>query len=374
MKKIFGVLVLGFTLLMLGACSSLNTAQFSLDSDEEVLSFSAISTSSLLINQMEADALLSNDNQNVLLSQSFGYMSEGETTDPLNEGDPVDEVDPVETSVENAEKFLNLIELFASGKSALLVETEVSDDVLYENMLTFSTIDMLGETVTYTLYYNEKILTDDDNDDTDDVEEQDEADDIDDAEEQDEEDEKEYAIEGILVYKDQTFEVYGEKEIEDDEQEMKFTAFIDENNYVTSKYELESDESKFYIEEVKDGVLYSETEIKIETEDDEQKIELKYILSEDEYDYEFKFEVEDQRPAIKVEYETYIDGISDDGEMLIYIVLDEVTGETTYEIAVDEDKDGNDDHTYEKDRDDDDDDDEDDEDDEDDDDEDDLED
>jgi len=353
MKKILGVLVLGFTLLMLGACSSLNTAQFSLDSDEEVLSFSAISTSSLLINQMEADALLSNDNQNVLLSQSFGYMSEGETTDPLNEEDPVDEVDPVETSVENAEKFLNLIELFASGKSALLVETEVSDDVLYENMLTFSTIDMLGETVTYTLYYNEKILTDDDNDDTDDIEEQDEADDIDDVEEQDEEDEKEYAIEGILVYKDQTFEVYGEKEIEDDEQEMKFTAFIDENNYVTSKYELESDESKFYIEEVKDGVLYSETEIKIETEDDEQKIELKYILGEDEYDYEFKFEVEDQRPAIKVEYETYVDGISDDGEMLIYIVVDEVTGETTYEIAVDEDKDGNDDHTYEKDRDDD---------------------
>ncbi len=353
MKKILGVLVLGFTLLMLGACSELNTAQFSLDTDEEVLSFSAISTSSLLINQMDADALLSNNSNNVELSKIFGTVNE---TDPVDETDPVEEKDE---SVENAEKFLSLIELFASGKSALEVGNEVSDDVLYEHKLTFSTLDMLGETITYTLYYNETIIMDeedevDETEETDEVDEIEETDEVDDLEESEEDDEKEYYIEGKLVYGDQTFEVYGEKEIEDDEQEIEFTAYMDENNYVTSRYELENDETKFYIEEVRNGLLYSETEIEIETEDDESKIELMYIIGEEEYNYEFKFETEDGIPTIKVEYDTYVDGISEDGEMLVYIIVDEVTGETSYQIAVDSDKDGEEDHNYTKDRDDDD--------------------
>ena len=359
MKKILSIFVLGFTLVLLGACSQLNQTQFSLDTDEEVFSMSALSTSSLLVNEQTNDPLLdqSNDFIGTLSLETNSEVEDSEVE--------TDETNPVD----NAEKFLNLIEKFASGQAALQVESEVSDNAIYEHKLTFTTMDMLGEQVTYTLYYNETLEDEvDENDDQDEannddseVDETNQPDDVDDADDdQDDQDElddeeKEYTIEGILVVNDQTFEVIGEKEIEEDEQEIKFTAFIDEFNYVTSKYELESDETKFYIEEVKDGVLYAETEIKIETEDDETKIELEYRIGNDTFEYEFKYEIEDQRPIIKVEFETTIDGVEDDGEMYIYIIVDDLTGETSYEIAVDQDKDGEIEDTYSKDRDDDDD-------------------
>ena len=333
MKKILSIFVLGFTLVLLGACSQLNQTQFSLDTDEEVFSMSALSTSSLLVNEQTNDPLLDQSNDFI---GTLGLETNSEVEDSEVE---TDEPNPVD----NAEKFLNLIEKFASGQAALQVESEVSDNAIYEHKLTFTTMDMLGEQVTYTLYYNETL--EDEVDENDDQDDQDELDD----------EEKEYTIEGILVVNDQTFEVIGEKEIEEDEQEIKFTAFIDEFNYVTSKYELESDETKLYIEEVKDGVLYAETEIKIETEDDETKIELEYRIGNDTFEYEFKYEIEDQRPIIKVEFETTIDGVEDDGEMYIYIIVDDLTGETSYEIAVDQDKDGEIEDTYSKDRDDDDD-------------------
>lgn len=374
MKKILAVFVIGFTLLLLGACTEYSATQFGLNSDEEVLSFSAMSASSLLTNYEMTDPLLSSDTMSIQLSGSLDTINEGDTVDETD--DTVTTEEEKDQAVENVEKFLKLIEMYTSGKQTLATEDQVSDNVLYEHMLVISTLDMLGETVTYTLYYNQTLEGDEtdeveETDDLDEVDEEDEADLDDEEDEADQDDDEdkdefEYTIEGILVYNDQTFTISGEKEIEADESSLEFTAYIDENNYITSEYEFEENESKFYITEVKDGVVFSETEIELESEEDEEKIELTYILGEDTYAYEFKFETEDGRPALKVEYETYVDGVSDEGEIMVYIVIDEVTQETSYEIAVDDDKDGEEDYRYSEDRDDDDDDDEDEEDEEDD--------
>jgi hypothetical protein len=80
-------------------------------------------------------------------------------------------------------------------------------------------------------------------------------------------------------------------------------------------------------------------------------------MNGNEYYYEFKYENEDGDNVIKVEYETQIDGVEEEGEIKAYVVVDEVTGETSYFIVLDDDKDGEADYEYEKDRDDDDDDD-----------------
>jgi hypothetical protein len=357
MKKILGITLFIFGLLFLGACTEQGTLSLSLSSDEDVFSYQALATSSLLQSQTN-DTLVENNT-------GFNLLSGTQTLDGHED---------VEEPVEVVEPYLELIEKFMSGKQGFNATVQASDNVDYEFMIVFNTTDLLGEAQTYTLYYNQVLESDFEDeisdtyagattegesdvplDDTDDAVEEETENETDDADEED--DEQEYMITGILVHGNQTFTVEGKKEIEEDEEKLEFTSYIDELNYVKSEYKVENDETKFYIEEVRNGELYSESEIKIEIEDDETKIELEQFMNGNEYYYEFKYETEDGEDIIKVEYETFIDGVQQEGEIKAYVVVDELTGETSYVILLDDDKDGEADHEYEKDRDDDDDDD-----------------
>jgi len=337
MKKILGITLFIFGLLFLGACTGQGTLSLSLTSDEDVFSYQALATSSLLQSQTN-DTLIENNT-------GFSLVSGTQTLDGHED---------VEEPVEVVEPYLELIEKFMSGEQGFNATVQASDNVDYEFMIVFNTTDLLGEAQTYTLYYNQ-VLENDLEDESDDAVEEETEDENDDADEED--DEQEYMITGILVHGNQTFTVEGKKEIEEDEEKLEFTSYIDELNYVKSEYKVEDDETKFYIEEVRNGELYSESEIKIEIEDDETKIELEQFMNGNEYYYEFKYETEDDEDIIKVEYETLIDGVQQEGEIKAYVVVDELTGETSYMILLDDDKDGEADHEYEKDRDDDDDDD-----------------
>ncbi|AUD64790.1 hypothetical protein BK011_03515 [Tenericutes bacterium MZ-XQ] len=334
MKKMLGITLFIFGLLFLGACTQGSTLSLSLSSDEDVFSYQALATSSLLQSQT-GDTLVEKES-------GFSLLSGSQTLDTVEEV-----VEPVEV----VEPYLELIEKFMSGDQGFNATVQTSDNVDYEFMIVFQTSDLLGEAQTYTLYYNQVLESDleDETDETDEVEEEDEADEPD--------DEQEYIINGILVYGSQTFTVKGEKEIEADEEKLEFISYIDELNYVRSEYKVEEDETKFSIEEVRDGEVFSESEIKIEIEDNEIKVELEQFMNGNEYYYEFKYENEDGDNVIKVEYETQIDGVEEEGEIKAYVVVDEVTGETSYFIVLDDDKDGEADYEYEKDRDDDDDDD-----------------
>ena len=355
MKKILGVTLFILGLLFLGACTEGSTLNFNLSSDEDVFTYQALATSSLLQSQT-SETLVENESGFILLSGSDALDTEEETEEP----------------VEVVEPYLELIEKFMSGEQGFNATVQSSDNVDYEFMIVFETSDLLGEAQTYTLYYNQVLESDledeideADEEETDDPAEEETEDEVEEADEED--DEQEYMITGILVHNDQTFTVEGKKEIEEDEEKLEFISYLDELNYVKSEYKVEDDETKFSIEEVRNGELYSESEIKIEIEDNETKVELEQFMNGNVYYYEFKYETEDGENVIKVEYETQINGIEEEGEIKAYVVVDELTGETSYYIVLDDDKDGQADHEYEKDRDDDDDDDEDDEEDEDDD-------
>lgn len=320
MKKILGITLFIFGLLFLGACTEGGTLSLSLASDEDVFSYQALATSSLLQNQT-SDTLVEKESGFTLLSGTQTLDTEEDTEEP----------------VEVVEPYLELIEKFMSGEQGFNVTIQASDNVDYEFMIVFETSDLLGEAQTYTLYYNQ-VLENELEDETDEADEED--------------DEQEYMITGILIYNDTTFTVEGKKEIEEDEEKLEFTSYLDELNYVKSEYKVENDETKFSIEEVRNGELYSESEIKIEIEDNETKVELEQFMNGNVYYYEFKYEIEDGENIIKVEYETQIDGIEEEGEIKVYVVVDEFTGETSYYIVLDDDKDGEADHEYEKDRDD----------------------
>ena len=301
MKKVVIGLFSLMLVVALSACTGFNgTVGFALNNDEDVLSFQALSTAELLSNMQPATAQSMDASGTAILSTE------------------------VDVTIDQIQPYLELFEQLLTQSNGLSVTTEVSDLPEYETKQMFTVTDILGNQVTYTMYYNTILESEEEMDD------EDENDDVDDLEE----DEQEYRIEGILIYGDVTYQIVGEHEIEGDEQELKFKSYLDELNYVESKYEVESEEVKFEFQVVTNGIVTNESNIKIENEDDELKIELEYISGSNSGEYEFKLEEEDGKTQLKIEFTSIINGITTSGEAKVDVIVDELTGETSYVISV----------------------------------------
>lgn len=299
------------SIFILGPEDPINpTTPYTFNNDKEVVSFSLMSTTSLL-SYTESQSLL---NQSSLLSMS------------QREADDI--VDYVSPYLKLSERFLTL----DNGFNILELDSELS---AYAYKAEFDTLDALGYSVTYIMYYN--IISEDIED-----------------------DEETYALEGILTLRSKTYTFVGSKEVENDDEIFEFTAFIDYQNYVSSYYKVEEDETKFEFKTVKNGILVEESIIEIEIEDDEKEIVLEFTKGEDTGEFKFKYETEDELTILKIEFNVETNGVEKEGEIEVYVVVDEITGETSYKLIVDTDDDR---YEYNKDRDDDEDDDEDDDDD-----------
>ena len=294
MKKIIlGISVFLLT-VTLAACTGVGTlGSFTFSSDQEVFSFAAVSTSSLL-----------SDSQIEPLSSSHATakMSSSVTIQTLEEIQP----------------YLEMFEKLLTQNNGLSVTESVSENPLYETKMEFVVSDLFGDPITYVMYYNETLVTDDEDD-------------------EQEIDEIKYTLEGLLLVGATEYQITGKKEIEDGEEKLTFKSQIDENNYVESKYKTEDDETKFYITVVENGVIVSESRIKIEMEDDETKFVLEYNAGLDESKYSFKLETEDGINVLKIKYEITTDGITEEGKMKVQVIIDEVTLETSYLIFVEPD-------------------------------------
>jgi hypothetical protein len=304
MKKIlFGFMFVSVAVLT--ACTSLVNQGLSFNTNEDILSFQVLAASALLPQGEQTPVSA----PNTFTASQLSTSSEDLVDEPVEE-------DPI---LENIDPYIELIEQLLGSNQGLSVEVLASDLEGYVSMMTFQTNGLLGESQTYTIYYNMTLEEEDD-------------------------DESEFVLDGIMILGDQTYTLTGKREVEDDEEEIKFTAKLDDLNYVESKYEVESEEVKFEIKVVLNGIVTSETEIKIETEDDETKIELYFLSGENTGSYEFKYETEDGQPIVKIEYQTLTDGITSSGEIRLLILVDELTGETYYQAFVDPD----DDDAYER--------------------------
>ncbi len=172
--------------------------------------------------------------------------------------------------IDTINKYMALVESLLSDGA--ITGEDIAGEMGYTYGMTVSYTDLLGDSVSYVMYYDKIFLK---------------------GETEDDETEESYSLSGILVIEDTVYPVEGsyETEFSEDETEnaLYFKAFTDteKNSYIEVEQETETEEDDGESETEKEYVysvysknkLIEKTEIKYETEDDE--LELKMTVSKD---------------------------------------------------------------------------------------------
>lgn len=308
-----------------------------LNSDQNVLIFSTLSSTSVL-SQTATSAL---------------------RTSAITAGVEEDDA-KIEIDMEKANEYLLMMENMLANGGPVITKEEVSDREGYESMMVISFKDLAGNVDLYTIYYSiivdEEEVTDtnpmahkgdydgerDDKEHGDRDEEHDEhhKNHHDKAEEQfrdhrgEYEDEVEvtYRIEALAVIDGIEYEVFGEKEVEteDDETEveMMFVVRLSEGNYVKIEQENEADEVEYKYTVYENGRKKNSMSFEVEEEKGSTFIQL--TTTENGYKETYKFIKTVDKTIIKYESKGY------SYTLFVTSKLDEATGELVYEYKVKE--------------------------------------
>lgn len=282
-----------FAVVGLTSCGENNDSNLtSLTTDEGIMAFSALSSAQVLSEDNTIDT-------NEVKLSTLSTTVEDQTT---TEGTSEEDLDVVN-------KYLLMMETLLVDNGPLVLSNGESDLEGYETKAIFSAKDLVGNTTEYTIYYNQELKETKDLDDDDEVE---------------------YSLTGIAIINEVEYELIGNKEVEDDELELKISIKLDDNNYVVIKQEIEDDETELAYTIIKDGKKQST--IKIEIENNELKMKLKNHGNGSNEDYTFKKVIVDGVTYIKISYKT--NGQKVDVKVKTYI--DETTGEVIYEYDLKE--------------------------------------
>lgn len=299
-----------------------------LDTSEEIYGFSAASAG-MLISAM-------NDGSAASLATSAADVTAPDATAPDTDPDAgvtepdtgvTEPVTPVVDPVtEELDGYMALVESLLSD-GGFTVTTEASDRADYDVKSVITYRDMHGNTLGYTMYYNETLIPDFDDDDDDD------DDDWEDRFEQ----EEEYAIEGIMIIDGIEYRIHGERSTEtepgESEDETEFIVYL-------------SDTRRMVVEQ------------SVESEQGELEREYNYIVYEGRNVIERStFEYENEMGEIEIEMTHYKDGVSTvfffdrelvRGEEVIRIRVGSAQSTEGYIVRLTENADGSVSYTYEK--------------------------
>jgi len=328
MKKLFATLFLALAgALVLSGCT-LSGDKTVIKSEDDIFNYAVLSAADL-ISQTPKQSTFS------IMETEEPVSEEPVTEEPVTE-EPVAEEPATETD-EVLARYLQLVETYLSNE-AITAQATTSDRPEFETMLVYTSKDMLGDTRTFIVYYNEVVFEEpvtEEPIETNDYDDQDQDRDHDRDEDFEDEynDEIETELTGLIVIDGVEYELVGRKETEENETEYKFIAYIDQDNFIRISYESDEEdgEQKFRFTQVSEGILVYETKIKLEVEDDEFEVMLTY-KTETSYS-KFMFKASDEASYdIMVKYEIIEDGqLVESGHAKIYIIVDETTGETSYE-------------------------------------------
>ncbi len=354
------------------ACSNLESTttstadaeEVAFESDSQVFTLEALSAANLL------DAV-------VVMPTSFTPLADEVTTDAVTTETEEETTDAEEIIIDNQideiDQYLEMVEGFLGDNNGLSATVLTSDREEYANLISFSTVNLLGEEVVYYMYYNETLyVSEDPVDDTTTTTETETTTEATSTEiettttveettttpvsyslpysasggdkeqnfyfEDDDDNEVVYLLEGLIISNGIEYSVEGKRIVEDNGDEvLRLRSFVDKDNYVVVSYKLDAEDSKekFFFEVVTDGVVVSKAKVMVAEEDGELKVFLDLSDNGDEAKYVFKIAEEDNVTFYHIRYTISLtDGTEESGNVIITATLDEATGIITYDYIV----------------------------------------
>lgn len=288
-----------------------------LDTPEEIYGFSAASAG-MLISAMNGDAAATAAAESTDIPADPGT---GETPVDPGTGTEVPSEPVVDDVTAELDGYMALVESLLSD-GGFNVTTEASDREGYQVKSVVTYRDMHGNTIGYTMYYNEVLIPDYDDDDDDDWDEI----------------EEEYYIEGIMIVDDAEYPIRGERSSESEPGESE-----DETEFIVTL----SSTRRMVVEQ------------SVETEGGEHEREYNYVIYEGRKVIErstFEYEVEHGETEIEMTH--YKDGVNTvfffdkemrHGKEVIRIRVGSTASPTaSYIVNLVENADGTTSYTYER--------------------------
>lgn len=370
MKK----LLLGLFILSIGvaftACNEeATTVETTLGEEIEFVSTDQVFT----VEALSAASLL-----DVSSVSTMNYVPLAEVTTE----EPADEEILVTEEIDQVDKYLELMETFLGDNNGLSVTILESDRAEYEFLISFTTVDVLGNTIEYIMYYNETVFVSEDVDDTTTTTETPTTEvpttEVPTTEEpttevpatdepttepvttegttelafnsgaqdqernfyfEDEDDnEVVYSLTGLILTNGLEYSVEGKKIVEDNGDEiLRLRSFIDRDNYVKVAYKLDAEDlrQKFFFEVVTDGIVVSRSRVNIFEEEGKTRVMLDLEQDGITGRYNFGIIVEEDVTFIHVRYDIELaDGTRESGGIHIIATIDPVTGELIYTYKI----------------------------------------
>lgn len=287
-----------------------------LDTPEEIYGFSAASAG-MLISAMDTGAA-STAAESTDIPTDPGT---GETPADPGTGTEIPSEPVVDSVTAELDGYMALVESLLSD-GGFNVTTEASDREGYQVKSVVTYRDMHGNTIGYTMYYNEVLIPDDDDDDDDDLDEI----------------EEEYYIEGIMIVDGAEYPIRGERSSESEPGESE-----EETEFIVTL----SSTRRMVVEQ------------SVETEDGEHEREYNYVIYEGRKVIErstFEYEVEYGETEIEMTH--YKDGVNTvfffdkemrHGKEVIRIRVGSTASPTaSYIVNLVENADGTTSYTYER--------------------------
>lgn len=345
--------------LTLSGCSTLlpnDNGEVVMAEAQDVASFSVLSTAALL------------DTSLVGITATHQQMLSTGSLRPLE--DSFGEVS--EDQLELIHQYLGMFEALLAEEGPIHSTLLESDREGYEVKWVIETKGLDGETMSYTVYYNEteiipevseedddEIIFDDEEDDetTEEVEEDlilklrsgamqetgwrfRRKDDSGQGQQDrdrfmdNDEDEISSLLEGVLVVGSEEaaleYQVTGVRMIEDDEIKTRFISSMDEDSFVQVIHQEEAGEAKFRYTIVQDRTIVHRSEVKVEQEENEVKVDLRMMEGAVRGFYQFKKEVENDATRIRIHFQ------NEDQQGVIFVTMtpNSETGEMDYEYQL----------------------------------------
>lgn len=315
MKKIVLFFLTISIALGLVACQT-TTQAVEFESDTELAAFQAISASTLLSANLDS---LSN------VALPLSNVEEEETEDPIV-NDEVDQID----------QYLWMMETYLGDEGALAVTAQASDREGYTSMILFTTKTLAGEEITYTLYFNEIEIVEEEEETTEETPLAQGMQPQDKFRFQDPEDANIVSgLEGLLVIGEAEFNLEGKKVVAENREIMILRAYTDEDNHVAVRYMSGEDGDKaFFYTIVVNGELVSRTAVKVFVNGDRIRTSLQFVEGNARGFYQFAIETVDNVSRIHIVYNVTDGEVQEKGNIWIVATFDPETELTTYEYRV----------------------------------------